>query len=64
MAPEQWLGELAAFSNDIWAVGCVLYELLSGVLPRAYATPAEYVAAAARGQQITPLENSAGIPCG
>ena len=30
MAPEQWLGGPAAFSNDIWAVGCVLYELLSG----------------------------------
>jgi serine/threonine-protein kinase len=39
MAPEQWLGEPAAFSNDIWAVGCVLYELLSGRLPREYTTP-------------------------
>src|SRR5258708_4136879 len=62
MAPEQWLGEPAAFNNDIWAVGCVLYELLSGVLPRSYAIPSEYVAAAARRERIAPLASSAGIP--
>jgi serine/threonine protein kinase len=55
MAPEQWLGEPAAFSNDIWAVGCVLYELLSGRLPREYTTPREYAAAAARREPVPPL---------
>jgi serine/threonine-protein kinase len=39
MAPEQWLGQPPAFSNDIWATGCVLYELLSGRLPRQYPDP-------------------------
>ena len=62
MAPEQWLGEPAAFSNDIWAVGCVLYELLSGVLPRSYATPPEYLAAAMRGEPVPPLPAAAGVP--
>lgn len=61
MAPEQWLGEPASPANDVWAVGCVLYELLSGTLPRSYATPSEYVAAAARGQRVAPLP-AAGIP--
>ncbi len=61
MAPEHWLGEPAAFSNDIWAVGCVLYELVSGRLPRSYATPAEYVAAAARGERVAPLPAAAGV---
>jgi serine/threonine protein kinase len=62
MAPEQWLGEPAAFSNDIWAVGCVLYELLSGVLPRSYATVPEYLAAAMRGEPVAPLPAAAGVP--
>jgi serine/threonine protein kinase len=62
MAPEQWLGEAAAFSNDIWAVGCVLYELLSGQPPRTYASPADYVAAAARRAPVPPLRRSASTP--
>ena len=62
IAPEQWLGEPAAFSNDIWAVGCVLYELLSGTVPRSYATPIEYVTAAARRERVTPLAMAATVP--
>ena len=62
MAPEQWLGEPAAFSNDIWAVGCVLYELLSGGLPRSYVTPPEYLAAAMRGERVPPLPVATGVP--
>jgi WD40 repeat protein len=60
MAPEQWLGEPAAFSHDIWAVGCVLYQLLSGTLARSYQTPGEYVAAAARHDRVAPLPG--GVP--
>ena len=62
MAPEQWLGEPATFSNDIWAVGCVLYELLSGRLPRSYATPPEYLAAAMRGEPVPLLPAAADAP--
>ena len=62
MAPEQWLGETAAFSNDIWAVGCVLYELLSGRPPRTYASATDYVAAAARREPVPPLHPNASIP--
>jgi serine/threonine protein kinase len=38
MAPEQWLGQPATFAMDVWATGCVLYELLSGRRAREYAT--------------------------
>ncbi len=62
MAPEQWLGETAAFSNDIWATGCVLYELLSGQPPRTYASAADYMAAAARGEAVPPLRPNASTP--
>lgn len=62
MAPEQWLGGEASFGNDIWAVGCVLYEMLSGKVPRSYATPAEYLAAAARREPVPVLPQSAPAP--
>lgn len=62
MAPEQWLGETAAFSNDIWATGCVLYELVSGQPPRAYASATGYVAAAARREAVPPLQPNTSTP--
>ena len=62
MAPEQWLGEPATFGIDIWAVGCVLYELLSGRPPREYPTPVEYVTAAARGERVAPLPTTVDVP--
>ena len=55
MAPEQWLGEPETFGIDVWAMGCVLYELLSGRVPRSYLSATEYAAAAARREPVPPL---------
>jgi serine/threonine protein kinase len=58
ISPEQWLGAPVTFSDDIWGVGCVLYELLSGRLPRVYPTPIAYFAAAARQENVAPLPDT------
>jgi hypothetical protein len=62
MSPEQWLGEPAAFSNDIWATGCSLYEFLSGRVPRECTTAGEYAAAAVRREPIPDLRSVANVP--
>lgn len=39
MAPEQWHGTRADVRSDVWAVGVVLFELLTGRVPFAGTTP-------------------------
>jgi serine/threonine protein kinase/Flp pilus assembly protein TadD len=50
MSPEQVRGEPAGTQADIWAFGCVLYELLSGRAPFAASTFAEIIAAVLMSQ--------------
>jgi DNA-binding beta-propeller fold protein YncE/predicted Ser/Thr protein kinase len=35
MAPEQWRGESAGPAADVYSLGCVLYEALTGIVPYA-----------------------------
>jgi serine/threonine-protein kinase len=62
MSPEQWLGEPAAFSNDVWSLGCTLYEFLSGRVARECTTAGEYAAAAVRREPIPDLRSVARVP--
>jgi serine/threonine-protein kinase len=50
MSPEQARGKLTDKRVDIWAFGCVLYELLSGRRAFAGADMAETIAAVMRGE--------------
>lgn len=45
MSPEQVKGETAEAPSDIFSLGCVLYEMLSGQRPFARGTTAEMIAA-------------------
>ncbi len=35
MSPEQWRGEQVGPAADVYSLGCVLYESLTGVVPYA-----------------------------
>jgi len=62
LSPEQWHGAAPAFSNDVWAAGCVLYRLISGRLPRVFPDAAGYAAAAMRGDPVPSVRDISDTP--
>jgi serine/threonine protein kinase len=62
MSPERWRGEPPTFSNDIWSVGCVLYRLISGRLPRAFPDATGYAVAAMRDDPVPDLRDITDAP--
>ena len=56
MAPEQIEGKDADTRSDIWAFGCVLYEMLAGVPPFSGKSPASLIANILNAQPSSLLE--------
>ncbi len=64
MSPEQVRGEGVDTPSDVFAFGCVLYEMLSGQRPFARATTAETMAAILRDQPVLATGKIAALPDG
>ena len=60
MAPEQLRGDPVDTRTDIFAFGCLLYEMLSGRRPFAGGSSADYVSAALRDDP-PPLDDSLSV---
>lgn len=62
MSPEQIRGEPAEIPSDIFSLGCVLYETLSGRRPFSGATPAETMVAILKDDPPGLLESGIDLP--
>ncbi len=59
MSPEQARGQALDARSDIYSLGCILYEMLTGKLPFDASQPMDYLALQIRG---TPIPLSERIP--
>ena len=62
MSPEQVRGEEAGPASDVFAFGCVFYEMLTGRGPFTRPTPAETMAAVLRDDPASLADQVAGVP--
>jgi serine/threonine protein kinase len=64
MSPEQARGEPAGPGSDIFALGCVLYEMLAGTPPFDRASPADVTAAILRDEPAPLADRAPDVPTG
>ncbi len=66
LAPEALAGDAAAVDAraDVWGLGVVLYEALTGAPPVDASDLLEYVARVGRGQVVAPSRRRPGVPPG
>ena len=65
MSPEQWKGEEVSAAVDIWTLGLLLHELISGTRPytHLFHKPLTELGAAVSGPDpVPPLDAGAGVP--
>ena len=61
MAPEQFEGR-ATFASDVYSMGVVMYEMLTGVLPYFSTNPRQIEKMAQAGRILAPRERNRSIP--
>ena len=62
MSPEQYNGDELTPAADVYGLGVILYEMLTGMVPFSGATPAEIAEKHANNQPHSPREIVASIP--
>jgi serine/threonine-protein kinase len=61
MAPEQFEGR-AVFASDVYSIGVIMYEMMTGVLPYFSANPRQLEKMAASGRFVRPRDHNRAIP--
>jgi serine/threonine protein kinase len=61
MAPEQFQGR-AVFASDVYSIGVLMYEMMTGVLPYFSANPRQLEKMALAGRLTRPRERNRAIP--
>ena len=61
MAPEQFQGR-AVFASDVYSIGVIMYEMMTGVLPYFSANPRQLEKMVASGRLVRPRERNRAIP--
>ncbi len=62
MSPEQLSGQALTPASDLFSLGVVLYEAITGRVPYGGSTPSEVSAAHQRGEVLPPSAHVAGVP--
>jgi len=64
LAPEQLEGKEADARSDLWALGCILYEMVSGRRTFAASSPASIIAAIIEREPSSPAALGGSLPPG
>ncbi len=62
MSPEQWQGDRCTGETDVWALGCILYELVTGGRPYTKTSQVQQALAVCGEEPAPALERQPGDP--